>query len=187
MLSFFKNNPETFYYLNFIFFVFLGIFALFSALWCGYQFTQSFHDNFVASEPELGLPRYYGSCSGLVDLTYTALKNNHDLLSHLDENNNRNKLNFKLKVVGVIANAFTYASNCQDANALGLLLTSDANVTLDAGFNQLMPLNEAVPLARSYFREAESLGYYNNHRMQGLLLQYRIQRNAFRVTIKAPF
>jgi hypothetical protein len=96
-------------------------------------------------------------------------------------------LAYRNQIIAVIANAFTYSSTCQDKEAIGLMLTSDANITLDAAFNQIMPFNEAVPLARSYYNEANELGYYDNHRIEGFLLQERIKRNEFRVTIHAPF
>jgi hypothetical protein len=94
---------------------------------------------------------------------------------------------YKVNVISPIANAFTYSQYCQDPEAIGLMLTTDANITLDSAFNGITPFNEAVPLARSYYNEAKSLGYFDNHQLQDFLLSQRISRNQFRVTIKAPF
>ncbi len=180
-------NEKLLFYFNLCLFVCLSSMVMVTLIWAGTEFKHSYDLNFVAAVPNLGLPRYYGSCAGLVALTYNALEQNQYLEEHLSEDNNKNKSNYRLKIISVIANAFTYSSTCQDSEAIGLMLNSDANITLDAAFNKIIPFNEAVPLARSYYNEANQLGYYNNHKVQAFLLRERISRNAFRVTIKAPF
>jgi hypothetical protein len=175
------------YRFNIILFFCLASFAIGVTAWAINEFDKAYVNNYVPAQPDLGLPRYYGSCAGLVNLTYQALEDNRVLLSNLNINGNRKKLAYRNQIIAVIANAFTYSSTCQDKEAIGLMLTSDANITLDAAFNQIMPFNEAVPLARSYYNEANELGYYDNHRIEGFLLQERIKRNEFRVTIHAPF
>lgn len=153
----------------------------------GSCFAIDINNQFVPAETSLGLPKYTGSCAPLVRFIYVALKDNREISKKLHIDPNRNKIIFKSKVIGGIASAFTYSSHCTDSNALGLMLVADGNITLDAAFNQIIPFSEAVPLARSYYGEAEKLGYFDNHAIEGYLLAERIKRNEFRLKIKASF
>lgn len=172
-------NKSLYWTLLSIYIILLGLFAT----W----FSFDVRNNVVPEQTALGLPKYYGSCAPLVRIVYDALLENRNITKTLHIDPNRNKILFKSKVIGSIAGAFTYSSECKDVNAIGLMLVSDANITLDAAFNQIITFNEAVPLARSYYAEAEKLGYFKSHLIQGYLLSQRISRNKFRVTIKAPF
>lgn len=153
----------------------------------GSWFAIDMNNQFVPAETSLGLPNYSGSCAPLVKFIYGALKDNREISKKLNSDPNRNKIIFKSKVIGGIAGAFTYSSHCTDPNALGLMLVADANITLDAAFNQIIPFSEAVPLARSYFNEAGKIGYFKNHAVENYLLSERIKRNEFRLKIKVPF
>lgn len=153
----------------------------------GSWFVIDINSQVVPAETTLGLPKYTGSCAPLIRIVYGALKDNREISKKLHTDPNRNKIVFKSKVIGGIAGAFTYSSKCTDPNAIGLMLVSDANITLDAAFNQIISFNEAVPLARSYFNEAVKIGYFKNHAVENYLLSERIKRNEFRLKIEVPF